>query len=766
MSPMRLGLLLLTTVLCLGVFMLSLLDNMTLADLGRTASANEYASNLVKSWHGKPFEEIRQLAQSEIDRLVDVQVWYYGSDFYEPPFETEDEAVMSIADLPDLVDAVRRRNNNDFADTLDVYWEALWAIRDEANYLAGYSDYLTSIQSQANIQSQTSLFGKPGSFSRRNLAKTAEDFEHILGVQVEFGNSRGIEWWLDFKLGDYFHLIVIVLIVMSFLEERRRGLWPVISATRGGRGRLGLTRIGILFAGSVLATALYTALPFAVSMSLHGGWSDLTRPLQSVESFSTCPLRISVLEWLVQFFAVKILSGVLIGLLLWCVLGSITNPQFSITVLGVTLAAEFALYEYLPVQSILNGLKYFNIFAYVHTSTLYTEYLNVDLFGFPVGIRVIALWGLVIFGVLFVLWAIFTQIKRRPEGNRDILSRISAPINRVLDVIRSRLSVGGWEGYKSLIFQYGILLLVLVYLIGGELTFLDADSDPVDPWYDAYISDMEGPINDSTNAYLARARENAGKSEDAAALLSALDRVEARVEILRQRSKEGDYEPWVAREFTYDIGYGPQSQNKQRLNAAIAILLTTIMASSLWAFERQSGVTPMLRSTPRGRGRLFRRKAITAALLAAFVWACVYIREVRFFLYQYPIPTTLSAPVGNFDSLAQFPLNITIWQYMLLVYVVRLLMLIGVAETALAIGLFCPNVRTAYMAGTALLGIPALLTALGAEMFKWISPLVPVASAELMWGLGSGSLIYALPWGLWLFCGVSALWLCRRRWVT
>ena len=766
MSPMRLGLLLLTAVLCMGVFMLSLLDNMTLADLGRTASANEYASNSVKSWQGKSFEEIARLAQSEIDRLVDVQVWYYGSDFYVPPFETEDEAVSSIADLPDLVDAVRRRNNNDFADTLDVYWEAMWAIRDEANYLAGYSDYLTSIQSQAKIQSQTSLFGKPGSFSRRNLAKTAEDFENILGVQVEFGNSRGIERWLDFKLGDYFHLIVIVLVVMSFLEERRRGLWPVIRAARDGRGRLGLTRIGILFAGSVLATALYTALPFAASMSLHGGWSDLTRPLQSVENFGTCPLRISVLEWLVQFFAVKILSGVLIGLLLWCVLGSVANPQFSITVLGVTLAAEFALYEYLPVQSILNGLKYFNIFAYVHTSTLYTEYLNVDLFGFPVGIRVIALWGLVIFGVLFVLWAMFTQIKRRPEGNRDVLSRISAPINRALDVIRSRLSAGGWEGYKSLIFQYGVLLLVLVYLIGGELTFLDADSNPTDPWYDAYISDMEGPIDDSTDAYLARARENAQKSGDSAALLSALTRVERRVETLRTRAEEGGYEPWVAREFTYDIGYGPQSRNKQRLNAAIAILLTTVLASSLWAFERQSGVAPMLRSTPNGRGRLFRRKAIAAALLAAFVWACVYIREVRFFLYQYPIPTTLQAPVGNFDSLAQFPLNITIWQYMCLVYAIRLVMLVGVAEVALTIGLYCPNVRTAYMAGSAVLGLPALLTALGAEMFKWVSPLVPVASAELMWGLGSGSLIDALPWVLWLVCGVAALWLCRRRWVT
>ena len=229
-------------------------------------------------------------------------------------------------------------------------------------------------------------------------------------------------------------------------------------------------------------------------------------------------------------------------------------------------------------------------------------------------------------------------------------------------------------------------------------------------------------------------------------------------------AEEGGYEPWVAREFTYDICYGPQSQNKQRFNAAIAILLTTVLASSLWAFERQSGVAPMLRSTPGGRRRLLRRKAVTAALLAAFVWACVYIREVRYFLCQYPIPATLQAPVGNFDSLAGFPLNIAIWQYMCLVYAIRLVMLIGVAEVALTIGLYCPNVRTAYMAGAAVLGLPALLTALGAEMFRWVSPLVPVASAELMWGLGSGSLIYALPWILWLACGVAALWLCRRRW--
>ena len=228
-------------------------------------------------------------------------------------------------------------------------------------------------------------------------------------MEVTFGNSRGVEKWLDFELGDYFHLIAMIVIVLAFLEERKKGLWPILRTTRGGRSRLGLTRIGILCAGSAGATALYCVLPFVLSMVLHGGWSGLTSSLQSMESFGTCPLRISVWEWLIRFFAVKTLAGVLIGLLLWCVLGAITNPQFSVSVLGVTLAAEYALYTFLPVQSILNGLKYFNIFAYVHTAKLYTQYLNVNLFGFAVGIRQAALWGIVLFGALFGGCALLTQ---------------------------------------------------------------------------------------------------------------------------------------------------------------------------------------------------------------------------------------------------------------------------------------------------------------------------------------------------------------------
>ena len=765
LDPKRLFLLALMTLICAGLFVLSLLDEVGPRGLSTMREASAYAGGLVKRWQGADFETLSARVDGELRRLWEFDAWYYDDTWYELPFETEEEAYASIADLPALLDAVKRGDSAAYHSLSRAYQSALTAMRSEINYLAGYADYLDGIQTQAEIQSQTSLFGKPGSFSRRNLAKTAAEFDALRGVGVQFGSSRGLERWLSFELGDYFHLIAMVLFVMAFLEERKKGLWPIVRSARGGRARLGLTRIGILCAASAAATLLFSAVPFVISLGMNGGWDGLGRSLQSLESFKTCTLRLTIAQWLGRYFALKALSGVLIGLVLWCVLGSIANIQFSLSVLGAVLVGEYALYAFLPVQSALNVFKYFNIFTYVHTFTLYTEYLNVDLFGFPVGIRELALTALAVLGVSFAVLAVLIQRNRRPEGNRDLLSRISLRVNRALDFFRGRLSLGGWEVYKSLVFQYGAIILLVVLFAASKLTFVSYTTESQDRWYIAYVRDMEGPLDETADEYLAHAWESipAG-SEDAGALMSALSKVENRVARLRERAAERGYQPWILDESNYDLIYGPTSRDRQRLNAAAAMILTAFCCASLAAYERQSGVVPMVRATKRGRGGLLRRKVLLTVLLSAFVWAAVYAREVQA-LFDWFQPRTLAAPVQNIDALAGFPVVLTITQYLVLLYAVRLVMLLCVGFTVLLISRHSPSVPAAYLISAGILGVPALLTVLGVDGLKWVSPLVPVSSAELLWGLGSGSLIDALPWILWLACGAAALWLCHRKWV-
>lgn len=358
-----------------------------------------------------------------------------------------------------------------------------------------------------------------------------------------------------------------------------------------------------------------------------------------------------------------------------------------------------------------------------------------------------------------------TQSRRYPQGNQDLLGRITAPVNRGLDALRSRLSLSGWEGYKTLIFQRGALLLVLVYLICGQMIFLYSTSAAGDSLYDQYCEDMQGPLDASAEDYLAHAREKALGNQEKGQLLSALDRVERRVDALRRRAEEGGYEPWMVRELSYSIAYGTESVYLQRSNAALAVLLTALLTAPLWAYERQAGVVPMARSAARGRRGLFRRKAAIAALLSGFVWACVYLRELLYFLREHPCPAPLEAAVQNVDALAGFPVTVTFAQYMAILYLLRLLTLIGVGEASMALGMACSSVITAYAASALTLGLPALLAAMGAEAFTWVSPLIPVSSAELLWAMGGGSLVYALPWLAWGAAALAAVWACRRKWV-
>ena len=765
LNPGRLFLLALMTLICAGLFVLSLLDEVGPRGLSTMGETSAYAEGLVNRWQNADFEELSGLVDGELDKLREFHYWYYGYTWRPSPFETAEEAYASIADLPALLDAVQNGDSGEYYSVSAAYQSVLETLSGEISYLAGYADYLDGIQKQAQIQSQTSLFGKPGSFSRRNLEKTAAEFDALRGVEVQFGSNRGLERWIAFELGDYFHLIAIVLFVMAFLEERKKGLWPIVRTARGGRARLGLTRLGILCAASVLATVLFCAVPFALSLSINGGGDGLGRSLQSLESFRTCTLRLTIAQWLGRYFVLKSLSGVLIGLFLWCVLGSITNIQFSLSVLGAVLVGEYALYAFLPVQSALNVFKYFNIFTCVHTFTLYTQYLNVDLFGFPVGIRELALAALTVLGAAFAVLAVLIQRNRRPEGNRDLLSRISLRLNRALDFFRCRLTIGGWEVYKALIFQYGAIILLVVLFATSRLTFVSYRTDSQDKWYIAYVRDMEGPLDERADEYLAHAWESipAG-SEDAGALMGALMKLENQVSKLRERAEERGYRPWILDESDYDLIYGPTSQDRQRLNAAAAMILAAFCCAALAAYERQSGVVPMVRSTQKGRRGLLRRKALLTALLSAFVWAAVYAREVLA-LFTWFRPRTLAAPVQNIDALAGFPVVLTVAQYLILLYAIRLVMLLCVGFAALLISCLSPNVQTAYLISAGILGVPALLTVLGVDVLKWVSPLVPVSSAELLWALGSGSPVYALPWILWLVCGVAALWLCRRRWV-
>lgn len=753
----------LIVVLSVLFFFAGRMDSYGQGSIQALIDGEQYYGELVQRTRGLSPEEIDACLSEESLLLMQYNSIYgYGYDS-EPFVENWEEKVAShplLAKLNGLpADRVRM--------VIGAASARVTELMEENEYIAGYPDYIEKIQQQAEMQSQTSLFSDENSFSHRNLVNTAAEFLILQGVPVEYGSNRAYEAWIGFEMADYLYLILIILFVFAFLEERKAGLWGVIRGCPGGRLRLGLHRVAILAVASVLGVALIYGVNLAVSLTLTGGWSDIGRSAQSLQALKTLTIRCTIGEWIVRYLLLKAVSGLLVGLLLWWLLGSI-NIQYAFAVLCVVLGAEYALFAFLPVQSILNPLKYCNLFSYIRCAKLYTDYLNINLLGYPVGNRRLCLVLLPILLVLFLAGVVLIQAKRRPEGNRSILPAVANRWNRLADVLRRKFSIGGWEFYKTLVFQRVLIILLVVVFLTSSLSYFRINLPPAksgwELWYQRILEDMRGPLNYDVPGYLAGAREYGQDKEE---MLYALDKVEEHVADLQERAAKGGYQAWVVKEIMpYDAAFGDTSRDYQRLNASIGVVFVLLCCAGLCAFEHQSGVVSMVRSLKRGRRGIFARKLFCILAIAGTVWACIYLREFLLFRKHFS-PQDIASPIGNFEELQYFPIPaLSIGTVMSLLYAIRFVELFCFGAVVMFVSNHMPTVEASYLANFVLFGLPSLLYALGIDVLGFVTPVNAVTSAEAIWNLSATGKFSALfPTALWLALGISACVLTYRQWV-
>ena len=101
-----------------------------------------------------------------------------------------------------------------------------------------YPEFLTTTAKQAETLSQSMLSGKSGSFTKKNIDKTGNDFRRLSGIQPIFGENRGIVLFSDYHLTDIIFLGIILLLVFGFDEENSKGLKYIIRSTVNGRMKL------------------------------------------------------------------------------------------------------------------------------------------------------------------------------------------------------------------------------------------------------------------------------------------------------------------------------------------------------------------------------------------------------------------------------------------------------------------------------------------------------------------------------------------------
>ncbi len=356
------------------------------------------------------------------------------------------------------------KNEENPGDDAKAAYAAVNTLLAQTKYLSDYPDWLNSIQKNKDSMLSFSIFSAPDNFSGRNILKTAGEFEKLQGVELTLGENGAVESLLTFSLTDYFLLILLMIIAVSFLEERKKGLWNVVHAAPGGRLRLAIKRTAILFCTSVFGVLLLYGTNLVIGFSIYGGYDSLNRSVQSVELLGGLPQLSTIGAFLSGWFLLRIGAAFFISLLLWLLLTAVHNVKYTILITGGVLALEYSLYTFLPVQSSFNLFKYFNLFTYISMSDLYTNYLNIDLFGYPFGICRISQLALPALCVLLGAACIVINCCKKPAAGKDTLGRFAVKLNSITDRFLTRLRLFDFEAYKSMWIQKGIIVPCLSIL--------------------------------------------------------------------------------------------------------------------------------------------------------------------------------------------------------------------------------------------------------------------------------------------------------------
>ena len=663
------------------------------------------------------------------------------------------------------------------ADSSESYWfdgQGISTLRSTKLHVASYADYLVSVQAQAERMSASAVFGRDkNSFTYRNIQKTARDFRALEDIKVEFGGNRALETWINFRGGDLLSLLAILVLVLAFFEDKGCGLLPLVRACPKGRRALAMKRLGILLLASCIGTLLLCGSTLVLAFSLYGGTDTLRHSIQSVESFRTCTLHLTIGEWIALCLGAKVFCGFLVGLVFWFILSFLSQMQLAWLVFLAILGAEYAAWSLIPPQMALAVLRYVNLFAYVFPAETLSAYGNMNLFGWPVGTMTLLAWLFLLLTLSLSAWVVFGSVRRQPFGNRNLLGRPMALWNRGCDVLRSRFPLVVMEGYKLLILGGTALFLLAALWYAPQLhSFGYSYGNAEDAIYNSYVREAAGPINADTDTYLTQAREHLiAYDGDKSKYEAALSRLEEDIENLQAKAAAGGYAPWLTDQARINNVLGSEVRNVRQWSGIVALVLILLTCGPVFAFEVRAGTVTLLRTTPNGRGPLFRRKYAVLFVEVLAIWAILYLRQWSATLDHVGV-VSLDAPIQNVAILSHLPIHCTLRQILALIFVLRLVGMLVVGLLTAWISSRSKTWEQTVLTGSALLLLPALLAYFDRPWANYFSVLPLLTGTDLILSLPTNtehviqvrSAATLVASGLWLALSVLFTLQAFHRW--
>ncbi|MBR3586268.1 MAG: hypothetical protein IKO00_09620 [Oscillospiraceae bacterium] len=700
---------------------------------------------------GERTEKIAQeLLETEIRRTVrSAGESEFGDIFLEYYRESYPELVAQIEAESDAADAEELRSDY-------LVW---YELQTENENIVNYPAFIEAVQANAQRMASSTLFSKPGTFSRANVEKTAADYEGLGSRKLSLGLSKGVTSVTSFLAGDLIVLmLVLIMTVLVFFDEYRKGMLPVLRSCRNGRGAVIGSKLAAVCTLSLAAAGLYTGLMLGYGAYRYG-FGDLGRALQSLPEFRDCTLKITVGGYLAAAFAVK--AAVFLGAGLFFSLVFVLFQQNVATVLIVSLAplvTALILYTFIRPSFILNHLKYINPFFWLDGTKLFGYYVNLNIVGVPIHALTCLPVAQSLIWVLCTLAACIRFVTDRAAAKKPLPERILEKASHRLRG-RDKTAALFWnEGYKLMVQERLLILLVLVlglslYLVHGyhDLTFSEDDAV-----YRMYMKELSGEATEETwENYRAIAEEYETLDDQIEAIrqqkengeitglemrgqieylqdtvgrrINAFAKVQQEAEYIAMLQEAGEPGWFVDSVSAAIILNSPKMELKYSM---IYVAAAILCASGLYATEIKRDLLGLFQTTRRGRGSLTATKLIWMVLTVLVLYAAVF---VPFWIYLYRNLGTLplNAPMRCLQEYAGFSGGLTIGGAL----AIRCgwILLCGLAGACLtvALSLILYNRVTALVLGELVFALPLLLQWLGVDVSSFTAAAAPMVTETL-----------------------------------
>lgn len=612
----------------------------------------------------------------------------------------------------------------------------LETIKNDYDKVNNYHKYLSDIIDESETIENASIFKSKDKVSLKSISKTADAYKKMQDISVSYEASVSAKKIASTTITDFFVLILVFLFsTILIIEEKEKNLFNIIKSTKNGYIVTIISKIVSLFIGVFFICVLFYGINY-IYYFITLGYGNIFSPIQSVSMFMLSTIKVNILEYILIIFFAKWIYMVLLGILIFYLSIKLNNISEVLMILFIIVLINLFIFNNIDITSNINLFHSFNLINLINTNEIFRIYDNLRFFNILVSKTSSLLILQILMVITFIILSIFKYLKSMKSNIKE--NMILGKLKRFKLIKNIRLNnIFSFELYKMLVINKCFLIIILFLLfILYDFKNQNFSLSYNEMFYKNYMDILSGELNEKKEKLIKEKLEEyeyaerqleiinnkvidgelsnidgmilSQPYEDILATKNVFNRIENKYNYIKENKNAS---------FVYDTGYNQLFRINKSYNShdIYLILITIISILGLFVMEYRTGFIQILNTTKNGRIKTARGKVLVSIIVCTFIYIISIVPEILKVYKMYGF-TNINESIVSLEVFSNLPSYISIFNYLIIFYVVRYISYILIILLIEFISLKFKNIIFSFIVSIFVLLMPYILSML--NIFK------------------------------------------------